>query len=52
MRRIVKSRGVFIDPRWGLEEIIASLAGLTPQDVSVFAASAAHDETTEPPPRP
>jgi hypothetical protein len=30
---------VFIDPTWGLEEIIASLAGLPDEDVSVFAAA-------------
>jgi hypothetical protein len=39
---------VFIDPSWGLEEIIAHLAGLPMSDVSVFAAAAAQDDTAEP----
>jgi hypothetical protein len=30
---------VFIDPTWGLEEIIAKLAGLADEDISVFAAA-------------
>lgn len=40
----------FIDPSWGLEEIIARLAGLPMSDVSVFAAALAQDDTAEPPP--
>jgi hypothetical protein len=41
----------FIDPSWGLEEIIAHLAGLPMSDVSVFAAAEAPDDTAEPPPQ-
>jgi hypothetical protein len=42
----------FIDPAWGLEEIIAHLAGLPMEDVSVFGAAQAGDDTGEPPPAP
>jgi hypothetical protein len=38
---------VFIDPVWGLEEIVASLAGLPMSDVSVFAAAEAPDDTSD-----
>jgi hypothetical protein len=41
---------IFIDPSWGLEEIVAHLAGLPEADVSVFAASNADDSPDEPPP--
>jgi hypothetical protein len=41
---------IFIDPSWGLEEIVAHLAGLAEEDVSVFAASRAGDSPDEPPP--
>lgn len=40
----------FIDPRWGVEEIIAHLAGFEAGDVSVFAASPGHEAPVEPPP--
>jgi len=32
-----RRRREFIDPRWGLEQIIAHLAGVPPQDVTPFA---------------
>ena len=41
---------VFIDPRWGLEEIVAHLAGFPAEDISVFTAAAAGDQPDEPPP--
>jgi hypothetical protein len=45
------SSGVIIDPSWGLEEIIARLAGFPVEDVSVFAAAKAEDSSNEPPPQ-
>jgi len=42
----------FIDPRWGLEEIVAHLIGLPPEDISVFHASPGHEQAIEPPPVP
>jgi hypothetical protein len=41
---------VFIDPAWGLEEIVAHLAGFPETDVSVFAAATADDAPDEGPP--
>jgi hypothetical protein len=43
--------GVFIDPGWGLEEIVARLALLPSDDISVFTAAAAEDRPLEPPPQ-
>lgn len=45
-----QSSGIFLDPSWGSKKIIAHLAGLPATDVSVFAASEAHDAQPEPPP--
>jgi hypothetical protein len=42
---------VIIDPSWGLEEIVAHLAGFPAEDVSVFAAAEAEDSPNEPPPQ-
>jgi hypothetical protein len=42
----------FIDPRWGLEEIVAHLIGLPPEDITVFHASPGHENAIEPPPPP
>ncbi len=40
----------FIDPRWGLEQVIAHLAGLSREDATLFGASPGHTEAIEPPP--
>jgi hypothetical protein len=45
-----RASGLFIDPAWGLEEIVAQLAGFPETDVSVFAAASADDIPDEPPP--
>jgi hypothetical protein len=45
-----RSSGVFVDPSWGLEEIVARLAGFPPEDISVFTAAAADDQPGELPP--